>query len=294
MDQLKPEDIARVKGMGFLRNRGTDLFSGRVVAHGTVFTAAELSVIAQISEQFGNGKVAFSTRMTAEIVGIAYDQIDAARAYLRAHTRLDFGGTGARVRPIVACKGTTCVYGNCDTQKIASDMHDAFYLGMADIKLGHKFKIAVGGCPNSCVKPSLNDFSVEGHRAPKVDLSKCRGCKTCQVETRCPSRAARVEQGKLAIDPTKCVTCGVCVGKCPFGAVAPESDCTFFVYVGGTWGKSKRVGTLLSRTYAEAELVPLCEKCLLWFRENGLAKERFGVAIDRVGFDQFEMALNAT
>ena len=37
---LKPEEIARVKARGFLRNRGTDLFSGRIVAPGTVFTAA--------------------------------------------------------------------------------------------------------------------------------------------------------------------------------------------------------------------------------------------------------------
>ena len=36
---IKKEDIARVKGMGFLLNRGTEKFSGRVVAPGSVFTA---------------------------------------------------------------------------------------------------------------------------------------------------------------------------------------------------------------------------------------------------------------
>ena len=38
---LKASDIAAVKGKGFLRNRGTDLFSGRIVAPGTVFTAED-------------------------------------------------------------------------------------------------------------------------------------------------------------------------------------------------------------------------------------------------------------
>ena len=28
---IKPEDIKRVKGLGFLNNKGTDLFNGRVI-----------------------------------------------------------------------------------------------------------------------------------------------------------------------------------------------------------------------------------------------------------------------
>ena len=30
---------------------------------------------------------------------------------------------------------------------------------------------------------------------------------------------------------------------------------------------------------------------MLWFRENGYAKERFGLTIDRVGFENLEAAL---
>jgi dissimilatory sulfite reductase (desulfoviridin) alpha/beta subunit len=33
---------------------------------------------------------------------------------------------------------------------------------MRSVTLPHKFKIGVGGCPNSCVKPSLNDVGIEG------------------------------------------------------------------------------------------------------------------------------------
>ena len=36
---LSKDDIAKVKAWGFLRNRGTELFSGRVVPEGSVFTA---------------------------------------------------------------------------------------------------------------------------------------------------------------------------------------------------------------------------------------------------------------
>ena len=51
-------------------------------------------------------------------------------------------------------------------------LYDEYYIGWADIKLPHKFKIGIGGCPNSCVKPALNDFGIEGHRIPKVQFGK--------------------------------------------------------------------------------------------------------------------------
>ena len=87
------------------------------------------------------------------------------------------------------------------------------------MKLPHKFKIAVGGCPNNCVKPDLNDLGIIGQRIPQVDLEKCRGCKVCQVENTCPIKVAKVRDGKVVIDDSICNHCGRCVGKCPFKAV---------------------------------------------------------------------------
>ena len=183
---LKPEQIASVKGRGFLINRGTECFSGRLVCAGAVFTAADLRTISEIAEKFGSGKVTFTSRLSAEIVGIPFEQIDAACDYA-AERGLYFGGTGAKIRPVTACKGTTCVYGNYDTQALAKELHEKYYVGWANVKLPHKFKIGIGGCPNSCMKPSLNDFGIEGHRVPIFDEDTCRGCKVCMVEKSCPS-----------------------------------------------------------------------------------------------------------
>ena len=151
----------------------------------------------------------------------------------------------------------------------------------------HKFKIGIGGCPNSCMKPSLNDFGIEGHRVPIFDEDTCRGCKVCMVEKSCPSKAAHVENGKLYIDE-KCLACGVCTGKCPFKAVRHESPVVYRIYVGGTWGKQTRMGTPLSRFVTRAEIEPLLEKTMLWFKENAMPKERLGKAIDRLGIEKFE------
>ena len=284
---LTNEQIMSVKGRGFLRNRGTDCFSGRVVTVAGQFTPDELRALAECAEKFGNGKVIFTSRLAAEVVGIPFEVIPQAEAFM-AERGLYFGGTGAKIRPITACKGTTCVYGNIDTQALAKVIHEQFYLGMRDAKLPHKLKIGVGGCPNSCMKPSINDVGVEGRKEFTFDADLCRGCKKCAVAASCPVKAVSMEDGKAVIDAGKCINCGVCIGKCPFGAVPNEAKSVCRVYAGGTWGKKQRMGTLLNGTYTEEEVPAVIEKVMLWFKENAHAKERLGAAIDRVGVEKFQ------
>ena len=287
---LTNEQITSVKGRGFLRNRGTDCFSGRIVTVAGLFTPDQLHAIAECSEKYGNGKVIFTARLAAEIVGIPFDKIPEAEAFM-AERGLYFGGTGAKVRPITACKGTTCVYGNIDTQALAKVIYDKFYIGMRDVKLPHKFKIGVGGCPNSCMKPSLNDVGVEGCRAFSFDSELCRGCKKCAVAESCPTKAVSVVNGKAVIDTSKCTSCGVCVGKCPFGAVPKEAASVCRIFVGGTWGKTQRMGTLLNSVYSADEVPTVIEKVMLWYKENGYVKERLGATVDRIGTDALEAAI---
>ena len=287
---LTNEQITSVKGRGFLRNRGTDCFSGRIVTVAGLFTPDQLHAIAECSEKYGNGKVIFTARLAAEIVGIPFDKIPEAEAFM-AERGLYFGGTGAKVRPITACKGTTCVYGNIDTQALAKVIYDKFYIGMRDVKLPHKFKIGVGGCPNSCMKPSLNDVGVEGCRAFSFDSELCRGCKKCAVAESCPTKAVSVVNGKAVIDTSKCTSCGVCVGKCPFGAVPKEAASVCRIFVGGTWGKTQRMGTLLSSVYSADEVPSVIEKVMLWYKENGYVMERLGATVARIGTDALEAAI---
>lgn len=287
---LTSEQITSVKARGFLRNKGTECFSGRIVTVAGLFTPTELHAIAECAEKFGNGKVIFTARLAAEVVGIPFDKIPDAEAFMAEHG-LYFGGTGAKVRPVTACKGTTCVYGNIDTQEIAKIIYDKFYIGMRNVKLPHKFKIGVGGCPNSCMKPSLNDVGIEGCKAFSFDSDLCRGCKKCAVAESCPTKAVSVVDGKAIIDMDKCTNCGVCVGKCPFGAVPKETESICRIFVGGTWGKTQRMGTLLGSVYSTEEIPTIIEKVMLWYKENGYAKERLGAAIDRLGADVLEVAL---
>ncbi len=160
------EEITRVKGLGFLWDKTTpDCFNGRVITRNGKMTAQELAAVAEAAERFGNGQVTLTVRLTAEIQHVPFENIEPLRSFLQEHG-LETGGTGAKVRPVVSCKGTTCQYGLIDTFALSEKIHERFYKGWHDVKLPHKFKIAVGGCPNNCVKPDLNDLGIVGQRAP--------------------------------------------------------------------------------------------------------------------------------
>lgn len=283
--KLSPEDIKRVKGLGFLRDkRYPDVFNARVITRNGRITTDEHRAIAEAADRFGSGQVAMTTRLTMEIQGVRYENIQPLTDFLSAYG-LTTGGTGALVRPVVSCKGTTCQYGLIDTYALSEKIHERFYVGYHNMPLPHKFKIAVGGCPNNCVKPDLNDLGVVGQRVPVPDTEKCRGCKKCQIEKNCPIHAARLEDGKISIDPDACNHCGRCKGKCPFGAVEEYRE-GYKILIGGRWGKKTACGRPLPRLFTtEEEVMAVIDRAILLFREEGIAGERFADTVTRLGFD---------
>ncbi len=283
--KLSPEDIKRVKGLGFLRDkRYPDVFNARVITRNGRITTDEHRAIAEAADRFGSGQVAMTTRLTMEIQGVRYENIQPLTDFLSAYG-LTTGGTGALVRPVVSCKGTTCQYGLIDTYALSEKIHERFYVGYHNMPLPHKFKIAVGGCPNNCVKPDLNDLGVVGQRVPVPDTEKCRGCKKCQIEKNCPIHAAKLEDGKISIDPDACNHCGRCKGKCPFGAVEEYRE-GYKILIGGRWGKKTACGRPLPRLFTtEEEVMAVIDRAILLFREEGIAGERFADTVARLGFD---------
>lgn len=283
--KLPPEEIKRVKGLGCLQDkRYGDVFNVRVITRNGKITTEEHRAIAEGAERFGSGEITMTTRLTMEIQGVPYANIDPLIAFL-AERGLETGGTGSLVRPVVSCKGTTCQYGLIDTFDLSEKIHERFYKGYHDVTLPHKFKIAVGGCPNNCVKPDLNDLGIVGQRVPLFDYSKCRGCKKCQVETSCPIKLAKVEDGCLQVDAESCNGCGRCKGKCPFGVTEEYMEgCK--IYIGGRWGKKIANGRPLDKLFtSEEEVLDTIERAILFFRDEGITGERFADTVNRLGFD---------
>ena len=284
---LTPEEIKRVKGLGFLNNKGTDLFNGRIITVNGKITSEQTKVIAEAAQKYGSGEVEFTTRLTVEVRGIHHDNIEAFREYI-AQAGLETGGTGSLVRPVVACKGTTCQYGLYDTFALSEKIHERFYKGYHTVKLPHKFKIATGGCPNNCVKPDLNDLGIIGQLVPNIDEDMCNGCKKCQVETACPIKIASVPDGILNVDMDACNHCGRCRSKCPFG-VTEEYTNGYRIYIGGRWGKKIANGQPLAKIFtSEEEVLDTVEKAILLFRNEGITGERFADTVTRLGFSYVE------
>ena len=284
------EQKAAVKGLGFLHDKNTpDRFNARVITVNGKLSVAQIRAIAEAAEKFGTGEMAMTTRLTIEVQGIPYANIQPFMAFL-AEYGLETGGTGSLVRPVVSCKGTTCQYGNINTFELSREIHQRFYKGYRGVKLPHKFKIAVGGCPNNCVKPTLNDLGIVGQRVPKLDVEKCRGCKKCHIAEACPIHSSSVVDGKLCVGEN-CNKCGRCVGKCPFHAV-DESTFGYRIYIGGRWGKKVANGMPLSPIFTDKdEVFKIIESAILLFREQGITGERFNDTINRIGFEEVERQL---
>ena len=291
-NKIPAEEIARVKGLGFLMDKRTgNTFNGRVITRNGKITSQEMEVIAQAARKFGSGEVTMTARLTVEIQGVPFENIEPLRAFLMEQAGLETGGTGPKVRPVVSCKGTTCQYGLIDTFDLSHEIHERFYKGWHDVKLPHKFKIAVGGCPNNCVKPDLNDLGIIGQMVPNFDSEECNGCKKCGVAQVCPMGAARLDGGELTIDKELCNNCGRCIDKCYFDAM-DGGTFAYKIYIGGRWGKRTATGRPLSKLITtKEETLNIIEKALLLFREQGKTGERFADTIERLGFEHVEKEL---
>lgn len=287
---ISAADEKKVKARGFLSNKGTDNFSARIITVNGKVTAEQQRVIAEAAEKYGNGTVTYTTRLTVEVPGVPYDKIDEFCEFI-GKAGLVTGGTGSKVRPVVSCKGTTCQYGLLDSFGLSEEIHHRFYEGYRQIQLPHKFKIAVGGCPNNCVKPDLNDLGIIGQRIPNYDEDECNGCKKCAVEKACPVHAAKLVDGVMEIDHDVCNNCGRCIGSCPFDCIE-DGTYGYKIYIGGRWGKSVAQGRALSKVFTDKEeALSVIEKAILLYREQGHTGERFATTIERLGFENVEAQL---
>ena len=280
------EEVARVKGFGFLRDKNTaDKFNCRVLTVNGKVSADFLRTIAEATEKFGSGEAAFTSRMTVEIQGIPYENIDEFIAFINSRG-LECGGTGPKVRPVVSCKGTTCQYGLIDTFGLSRELHERFYVGYHDVKLPHKFKIAVGGCPNNCVKPDINDLGIIGQKVPVVDENKCVGCQLCVKA--CPIGNIKIENKKAVINDETCNHCGRCIPSCKLGALSMKQQ-GYRVYIGGRWGKKVARGIPFSKILdTDTQVLDVIEKTINFYKDNGTPGERFADTIARLGFENVQ------
>lgn len=133
MSAMTAEEIKALKGHGWLLNKGADTFSARIVMEIGKVSAEQMQAVAA-AHQHGIGTVTLTVRQPFEVPGVPAESIEAFEGGMQA---------------------------------------ERFYVGWHGVTLPGRFKIGVGGCPNNCVKPNLNDAGIVGAVLP----SGTRGCR---------------------------------------------------------------------------------------------------------------------
>lgn len=280
---MNKEELAELKLQGFINQRDTRYFSLRIIAKAGNMESDKMEKVLQLANKYGRGYIGFTTRLGIEIPWIKEEDIENVKKDL-AEFDLLAGGTGKKIRPLVACKGTLCTHGLVDTQGICSKLHDKYF----GYKLPAKFKIGIVGCPNNCAKASLNDLGFMGQRLPKLEENNCTGCGLCVSV--CKVGAIEKVDKKVKYNAEKCLACGECIGACKFGAMETEKE-GVAVFLGGKFGRKYRIGDKVNNIFSVDELDTVMKKVLDYYAENGNTGERFADMIDRIGFQNLKEEL---
>ncbi len=269
-----------LKNKGFLGQRQDDYFSMRLHTAAGNVSAEHLRAMADAAEKYGDGYVHVTSRQGFEIPFVHFDSTEKASEYMN-DAGMGPGASGKKVRSVVACQGDrVCKRGLIDSQDVCEKI-DVMYFAEP---VPYKFKIAVTGCPASCLKVQENDFGIMGSIEPKFAEVNCVICGLC--EKACKVDAITITEGKLYLNRDKCILCGDCISACRKDAMQVSSE-GFTIFVGGKVGKRPRMGNRILKTVGQAVVFDVLEKTLNYYRENANDGERLGDVIERCGFEHY-------
>ncbi|OOP72100.1 4Fe-4S binding protein [Clostridium beijerinckii] len=268
-----------MKALGFLLQNDKEHYAVRFLSKAGNFTVEELNNINKLAEKYGRGYAGLTTRLQIEIPWVKDEDVENVIEEAKK-LGLRHGGTGQKIRPLVACKGTVCLHGNIDTQEICRQLENKYF----GTDTPHKCKIGIVGCANNCAKANINDIGVLGRTIPEFNLDNCVGCGLCVQG--CRQKALEVVDKKIIYNKDLCVSCGECVRVCKTNAaIAKEKGAEIFV--GGRFGRAIRIGDSLGKIFKEKDVVSVIDKIMEHYREIGNKGERISGVMDRVGKEKF-------
>ena len=276
-----------LKKGGFMRQKQNNYFAMRLKCVGGHFTASQLATIQKVAEEYGKSYVHLTSRQGIEIPFIHLDNVEEVKRVLK-EGGVEVGVCGPRVRTITACQGNQiCPSGLIDTAKLAKEF-DKRYGGR---ELPHKFKFGFTGCHNNCLKAEENDMGIKGGVKPIWNAEKCIFCGVCQAV--CPTKAITVDKKEknVTIERDKCIYCGKCIKSC---SAAWQGEYGFIISFGGLYGNKIAIGkNILPIVFDENKLYDIVEVALQYFAEHAKSGERFRNMLNRVGWEEFKIKLEA-
>ncbi|HJJ56081.1 MAG TPA: 4Fe-4S binding protein [Methanocorpusculum sp.] len=198
-------------------------------------TYQQLVSIAEIAKKYGTGEIHLTTRQTIEIPHVPATKLPELYDDL-IKTGNDIGAERGEVVNITACPGTDrCKFANIDTIKLAKIIDQKYFCK----DMPGKVRIAISGCPNSCMSETLNEIGVTGICTPIRKPDYCTGCGTCVQY--CQENAICVVDGRITMNIDKCLDCGTCIRSCIYGII-DSKPVSYRITIGGRRGRHPKVG----------------------------------------------------
>jgi dissimilatory sulfite reductase (desulfoviridin) alpha/beta subunit len=153
------------------------------------------------------------------------------------------------------------------------------------LKMHHEFRVSISDCPNACSRPQIADLGLIGARSPKVTDDPCSRCGACvQV---CREAAISLQEDKLILDPSRCLSCGQCITACPTGTLQ-EKERGYRIFVGGKLGRHPRLAAEIPGIYGLKETLRVVGRCLDHYQKHCQQGERLGEILERTGIEEIK------
>lgn len=277
----RSNDTDHLKDKGFLSQKQDGYFSLRLHVAGGNLSSENLRAIADAADKYGKGYIHVTSRQGIEVPFVHNDNTEAITSLMDG-AGIGPGVSGKKIRAVVACQGNrVCKNGIIDCQDVCEKI-DEKYFGQL---VPYKFKIAVTGCPASCLKAQENDFGIMGTVQPRFIEQNCVTCGLCKKA--CKVDAIEIDESVLTIDTGKCIMCGECIKVCKKDAMQVAKE-GFTIFVGGRVGRKPRLGIRILKTVSEPVMFEVLERTVAYYRDNALEGERIIDVIDRCGIDHLE------
>jgi ferredoxin-nitrite reductase len=160
-EKIPKDDFARLKWVGFYKQRQPPHFMVRIKISAGMITLDQLDAVSRMALSMGNGVDHLSTRQDIELHGVTIQSGPEMLAKLKAVGLTTRGACGDTVRNIVGVPcAEVCPHEVYNVEALRKYLYDYFITDDTVLNLPRKFKIALSGCLRHTGQYSINDIGL--------------------------------------------------------------------------------------------------------------------------------------
>jgi len=264
---------------GIITQRDAEFCTIRLRIPAGIITPEQLSGISEIAKKYGAETLHLTSRQTIEIPHLNPHQVEEIVADLEENNT-PLGAERAEIVNVTACPGTDrCKLSQIETIELAK-LIDEKHFGK---EMPCKVRIAISGCPNSCMSSSLNEIGIVGVVTPSREPGTCTGCGTCVQY--CYEDAIVIKNGIISLDEDLCTHCGLCIDSCPFHIIQAK-DSGYYITVGGRRGRHPKLGRDFVVVRDVKTVLAVIDGVVNWIYRQAWSGKLLPHQMDAIGFEE--------